>query len=253
MRIASFLAPTLRPLYQVATDAIGAALGTDATLVTGEDYDELLDGRIDAAFVCGLPYVNLRDRAGDTIEPLAAPVVEGERYGGRPVYFSDVVVARDDPARSFEDLRGRRWVYNEPQSHSGSNVVLAHLARSGLDPSFFESMTPVGFHTEALRRVVAGEADAAAIDSHLLQVIATEDPDLRSRVRAVASLGPSPIQPLVAGAAMTSTDRESARAAVTRLGAGPCGTLVEGWAPVGDADYEPIRAMRDEAAALSVS
>lgn len=251
MRIATFLAPTLRPLYEAATLAVGEALGTSATLATGADYDDLLDGGLDAAFICGLPYVELRDRAGSAIEPLAAPVVGGARYGGRPVYFSDVIVESSDRARSFDDLRGRRWVYNEPQSHSGSNVVLSHLARSGLGADFFSEMTRVGSHREALRRVLLGEADAAAIDSHLLEVIRTDDDYVASHARSVASLGPSPMQPLVAGAALSAADRETARAAITRLGPGPAGTFVKRWVPVTDADYEPIRAMRDDAAALA--
>jgi phosphonate transport system substrate-binding protein len=253
MRIASFLAPSLRSLYESVTAAVGQALGVRATLVTGEDYGDLLRGHLDAAFICGLPYVTLRERAADAVEPLAAPIVAGARYGGRPVYFSDVVVRANDPAEAFADLRGRRWAYNEPQSHSGSNVVLAHLARSGLDGSFFSAMTRVGSHSEALRRVLLGEADAAAIDSHLLEVIGGADAHVRSRIRTVTSLGPSPIQPLVAGAALPGPDRERVRAVVAELGVGPSGTLVERWVPVTDEDYEPIRAMRDEAASLAVT
>ena len=58
----------------------------------------------------------------------------------------------------------------------------------------------MGSHHEALRRVLLGEADAAAIDSHLLEVIRADDDYVASHARTVASLGPSPIQPLVAGA-----------------------------------------------------
>ena len=206
MRLGTFLAPRLRPLYEAASTAIGDALGTRTTLIEGECYEDLLNGDLDAAFICGLPYVDLRVRAGEAVEPLAAPVVAGARYGGRPVYFSDVIVRQDDAARSFDDLRGRRWAYNEPESHSGSNVVLAHLAHEGLDTGFFSMVTRVGSHHEALRRVLLGEADAAAIDSHLLEVMCGDDPYVASAARTVTALGPSPIQPLVAGAALPAAD-----------------------------------------------
>jgi len=60
------------------------------------------------------------------VELLAAPVLEGERYRDQPIYFSDVIVARRNPARSFADLRGASWSYNDPDSHSGYGVVLYH-------------------------------------------------------------------------------------------------------------------------------
>jgi ABC-type nitrate/sulfonate/bicarbonate transport system substrate-binding protein len=54
---------------------------------------------------------------------LAAPLPAGARYGGKPIYFSDVVVRRDSPYQTFADLRGVTWGYNEPGSQSGYNVV----------------------------------------------------------------------------------------------------------------------------------
>jgi phosphonate transport system substrate-binding protein len=59
----------------------------------------------------GLPaansYVQLARRNRPPIELPGAPVLQGERYGGRPIYFSDVLVHRDSPFCSFADLRGR--------------------------------------------------------------------------------------------------------------------------------------------------
>ncbi|HEX3202938.1 MAG TPA: hypothetical protein VHW42_13520 [Actinomycetes bacterium] len=50
--------------------------------------------------ICGLPYVWLADRHPPPVEPLAAPVLAGERYGGRPVSYSDVIVHHDSRIRS---------------------------------------------------------------------------------------------------------------------------------------------------------
>jgi ABC-type phosphate/phosphonate transport system substrate-binding protein len=61
------------------------------------------------------------------VELLAAPVMAGTRYAGRPVYFSDIVVHRDSAARSFADLRGARWAYNEHRESAGR--VLLRQAR----------------------------------------------------------------------------------------------------------------------------
>ena len=101
-------------------------LGVPATLRVGNCYDELSDG-VDAAFICGLAYVELVRLGRADLDPIAAPVLRGERYGDRPVYYSDVIVRRDSPYHRFADLRGRSWSFNEPYSHSGYGVTLYRL------------------------------------------------------------------------------------------------------------------------------
>jgi phosphonate transport system substrate-binding protein len=250
LTFASFLAPRLRPLYEYTTAAIGAALGADARLVSSESVGNLLDGRLDGAFVCGLPYVDLRDEAGEAVEPLAAPVPIGSRYGGRPVYFSDVVVRADSPARVFDDLRGLRLGYNEPESHSGHNAVAGELARRGLGGEFFGCWHRTGSHVESLRQVGAGEVDTAAIDSHLLDALRADDPTLGPTLRVMAAIGPVAIQPLVAGPSLAGEERDAVRSAVLAIGSGTAAlteSLVERWETVVDADYDAIRAVRQVA------
>jgi phosphonate transport system substrate-binding protein len=247
LTFASFLAPRLRPLYEHTTAAIGAALGAEARLVSSESFGDLLDGGLDGAFMCGLPYVDLRDEAGEAVEPLAAPVPIGPRYGGRPVYFSDVVVGADSPARTFDDLRGLRFGYNEPESHSGHNAVLGELAHRGLGEGFFGGWRRTVSHVESLRQVGMGEVDTAAIDSHLFEALRLDDPSLESRLRVVAAIGPAPTQPLVAGPALSREERDAVRSAVVAIGSGTPAlrqSLVERWETVRDADYDAIRAVR---------
>ena len=72
----------------------------------------------------------------------------GDRYGGRPIYFSDVIVHRDSPFRSFLDLRGHSWAYNEPLSHSGYGITRYHLLELGETGGFFSEVVEAGFHEE---------------------------------------------------------------------------------------------------------
>jgi ABC-type phosphate/phosphonate transport system substrate-binding protein len=39
--------------------------------------------------------------------PTAAPVPAGDRYAGRPIYYSDVIVRHGSPISCLEELRGR--------------------------------------------------------------------------------------------------------------------------------------------------
>ena len=63
-------------------------------------------GRSDlaAGFICGYPYVHM----GKRLKPVAAPVPSGTRYGGRPVYVTDLVVRAEAPFRTLEDTFGGR-------------------------------------------------------------------------------------------------------------------------------------------------
>ena len=57
--------------------------------------------------------------------------------GGEPVYWSEIVSRPGEEATAIEDFAGRRLAVNEPDSHSGSNVVLATLAERGVRAGSF--------------------------------------------------------------------------------------------------------------------
>jgi len=227
---ASFLSPTLAGFYRASVEHVGTQLGVETDLVIGEDYEQFERGEIDAGFICGLPYVRLAGK----VHPLVAPVVDEPRYGGRPVYFSDVVVRDDHPARSFADLRGSSWCYNEPNSHSGYLTVLHHLARMGETPSYFSRFDPVGFHTTSLKLVADGTYDASAIDSHVLTLEQTRG------LRVIGSIGPSPIQPVVAAAHLAEETRNAIAAALISMKPFADARVAK-YVRVVDADYDPIR------------
>src|SRR5207237_7976447 len=67
-----------------------------------ESEQRLYDGQADLGVVCGLQYVYSIDR-GDFpgVELLAAPVMRAPRYMDQPIYFSEVVVRANHPARSL--------------------------------------------------------------------------------------------------------------------------------------------------------
>jgi len=221
LRLGTFLAPRMRPLYERAADAL------DAELVDGGAFSELEDGTLDAAFLCGLPYVGLRG-----VEALVAPATAG----GEPVYWSVVVARAGEEAGAIEQFAGRTLAVNEPDSHSGSNVVLATLAERGVPVGEFAEVVWTGSHAGSLAAVRDGDADVAAIDSHLHAALGSDG------LVVVEQLGPSPSQPLASGPGLGREERERIRAVLTALD--PSEPLGLTWVPVDDSAYEPIRAMR---------
>ena len=105
-----------------------------------------------------MPYVNKADQKQSTIRLLAAPIMLKERYGDRPVYFSDVIVHKDSPIRGFSELRGKVWAYNEPNSHSGYNITRYQLALLGEHAGYFGKVVAAGSHQNALALILKIEA-----------------------------------------------------------------------------------------------
>ena len=146
LRFATFLAPNVLPVYQSVADSVGRQLGFQTELAVGSSFDQFARGEIDAGFVCGLPYIALARQVPAPIEPIAAPVLACERYAGRPVSFSDVIVRRDSPIRSFAELRGRSWAFNDRNSLSAFALPRFILAEIGETWDFVGRVVEAGSH-----------------------------------------------------------------------------------------------------------
>ena len=237
---ATYLAPRLLPVYQSIAAAVAERVGIPVRLEVGRSFNQLLTGEIDVAFLCGLPYV----RQAQHLDPLAAPVVAGDRYGGRPVYFSDVIVRRESRFQAFADLRGASWSFNDPDSHSGYLATLTRLLELGETDGFFGRVIDAGWHQVSIDLVASGRVDASAVDSHVLALELRDRPELAKRLRVIESFGPSPIQPVVARRSLDAGIRRQLREILEGMtGDGLRQGLVERLAPVTDDWYDPIRAM----------
>ena len=250
--VASHLAPSVLPLYRLVADRIGERLERRVQFVVADSYERCARDLDHVCFVCSIPYLLLARSRRTRMQVLAAPVLTGTRHESRPIYFSDIIVPALSDARTFGDLTGRRFAYNEPYSHSGYLVVLHALAARGLTTDFFGEMVEVGFHQIAIHMVAEGSVDGAAIDSQVLALALREDPGLADRIRIVDVLGPSTIQPVVASIdRLTRRDRASVRDVLTSLADAPDARPaldaagVAGFVPAGARDYADIGRMFD--------
>jgi phosphonate transport system substrate-binding protein len=249
LRFATYLAPNVLPVYEAVTEEVGRRLGIETDLVVETSYDSCERDENEVCFVCSLPYVTFERRGINPAVPVAAPVLLGERYAGRPIYFSDVIVHRGSDARSFLDLRGRSWVFNEPLSHSGYGITRYHLLRLGETNGFFGQVIEAGFHEIAIRMVAEGRVDGSAIDSQVLAVAMRDDPSLREALQIVDALGPSTIQPVAVSRRVPEALRHAVRDTMVAMADDPRGRerlavgLVERFVPVGPEAYDDIRMM----------
>ncbi len=112
----------------------------------------LLNEKLDAAWVCGFPYMRYQSR----MRLLAVPIWEG-----KPLYRSYVIVPSSNivPQHKIADLRGKIYAYSDPDSNSGWLVPQAQLQQLGIEPATFFRRT---FFTYAHRRVVDAVAAGVA-------------------------------------------------------------------------------------------
>lgn len=253
LRITSIQAPSADPFCCAVSAYLGNVLSIPTQFVdqlTWQEREAALDcGDIHVGWICGLPYVWKADHKPPLVDLLAAPVMVGPRYSGRPIYFSDVVVRSDSPFRRFNDLRGKTWAYNEPHSQSGYNITRYKLATLEERTGFFGRVVMAGSHQRALELVLAGFVDASAIDSTVLETELFLDPSLHNQIQIIDILGPSPIPPWVITPNLPEDLSTNLRRAFLEMHLDPLGReilangLTERFVAVNDRDYDSIRAM----------
>ena len=259
LRFATYLAPNVYETYAFIARYVGEKIGLPAQLTVGQSFNAFACGQVDVGFLCGLPYTQLADSPDSSIELLAAPVLHGERYQRRPIYFSDVVVRKDSPYTSFDDLRGCDWAYNQRTSHSGWNIVCYNLRQHGETFDYFSELVETGSHLRSLSLVLDGVLDATAIDSQVLDVFCLQHPEQAKSLRVVETFGPSPIPPVVIASTLgpdlkrrvldilLTLHEDSIAASALYQGA------IERFVRVCNQDYNLIRKMNMEARSFSTS
>jgi phosphonate transport system substrate-binding protein len=217
LRFANYLSPILHETYDAIVQYLGSKLEYPASLTIGASTDEFAEDLVDAGFLCGLLYIHTTRLEQRHIELLAAPVLTGTRYRGQPIYFSDIIVRKESPYTSWADLRGSRWAYNEIASHSGWNLVHYSLHQRGETRDYFAQLLKSGSHLNSLEMVLVGDADATAIDSHVLDVLLQNDPKWTDQIRVIDSFGPSPIPPLAVSARLDGHTKDRLRELLTTM------------------------------------
>ena len=123
-------------------------------------YSQLIraiaENRVDFAFLSPLGYVTAAQVADAEI------LLKCER-GGRPYYWSVILVRRDSGIRSLGDLKGKRIAFTHLGSTSGYVVPMSALLAEGIDPErFFAEIAYAGGHSAVIRSILAGEVEAGA-------------------------------------------------------------------------------------------
>ncbi len=162
-----------------------------------QDIMDLLErNQLDAAWICGYPYV----RYLDTVQLLAVPV-----YHGKPLYRSYIITRRQNSdIATFEDLKDRVFAFSDPLSNSGYLYPVYRLHQmfpklAQPQRHLFRRTFFTWGHRHVIEAVATGLADAGAVDGYVWEQLNRLHPELTSQTRVIEKSPEFGFPPLVTG------------------------------------------------------
>ena len=150
-------------------------------LVTRRTYQEvtslLVSGQLDAAWICGYPYIQFRN----DLELVAIP-----EWKGKPLYQSYLIVASNRTAKTIADLQNDIHAFSDPDSNSGYLVTRTLMFEQGLDPETFFRKTLFTYgHRNVIRAVGSNLAQSGSVDGYVWEVMLQLEPELVSQTKVI--------------------------------------------------------------------
>ena len=150
-------------------------------LVQKRTYQEittlLAAGRLDAAWICGYPYIRFRE----VLQLLSVPV-----WRGKPRYQAYLIGNADRNASGIDDLRGDLHCFSDPDSNSGFLVTSALLAERRVHPEdFFQGTFFAYGHRNVVRAVASQLAQSGSVDGYVWEVLNRIEPDLTQKTKVI--------------------------------------------------------------------
>lgn len=176
----------------------------------------LANGSIDLGWLSATDMVHARK--SDAAELLLVGEIDGKRD-----YSSLWLCLANKPYASIEDLRGKPVAFASRTSTSGHLIPRLDLKKRGLietDPEEFFGAGNVWFGTgymSGVERVLAGEAEAAAVSDYVFEKDKHMTLEQKKRLRVLSRQGPVPTHVLAVSNRLDPAARESLREALLKF------------------------------------
>lgn len=196
-------------------EALGKSLGRPVQVIvplsSAVILEGLANGSIDLGYLSATDMVNARkSKAG---EMLLVGEINGQRH-----YQSFWLCLGDKPYASVNDLRGKPIAFASRTSTSGYLIPLLDLKSRGLiaakPEEFFGEVWFGTGYMSGVERVLAGEAEAAAVSDYVFEKDKHLTPDQKARLKVMAKQGPVPTHVLAVSSRLAPGVRQQLRKAV---------------------------------------
>lgn len=155
--------------------------GYAVELVSRRTYQEvtslLVSGQLDAAWICGFPFIQYKDN----LSLVAIP-----EWNGKPLYQAYLIVAGDRNVDSWRGIEGDIHAFSDPNSNSGYLVTRALLNENSLDLATFFRKTMFTYgHRNVIRAVASGLAQSGSVDGYVWEVMKAIEPELVDKTKVI--------------------------------------------------------------------
>ena len=149
--------------YGMLINALEKETGISFQWTGSKTYDEVIEkigtNQADIGYVGAFGYVQAREKYG--VRLIARTYGKNKRES----YFSMIIARKDSGLESLQDLKGKRFVFNDPKSTSGFLFPLVGLQKAGIGIEDFSEVRHVTRHANSLLAVYNKHVDAGAISS----------------------------------------------------------------------------------------
>lgn len=196
-------------------DYLEQRLGRPVRFVQRGSYREITDlllrGELDAAWLCGLPYVERQSR----MSLVAVP-----SYLGSPLYRSLLIVPKDDlETTEWENVPASVFAFSDPDSNSGYLYPRYAMKKAGIDPErHFRKTFFAHGHRNVVEAVAVGLADAGAVDAYVWETLSRDHPELTADTRVVLRSETFGFPPIVARSDLPGSEVSALRRVLVDMG-----------------------------------
>ena len=188
--------------------------GRPVSFIARESYqgilDLLLSGQLEAAWICGYPYVLHQTR----LQLLPMPL-----YQGKPLYQSYLIRPKGtaDGVTGWADLKGKVLAYSDPLSNSGWLAPQAQLRAAGVAPRDLRRGFFTHGHRNVAEAVAAKLAQAGCIDGYVWETMHRQKMAAVDQTEVIWKSAPYAFPPLVAREGVSTGTVEGLRTALLRM------------------------------------
>lgn len=221
---------------------LAKATGKEIELIVTTDYSSMIEAmrskRIDVAYFGPLSYVLAKSKC--EIEPFATMVKDG-----KPTYRSVLIVSKAAGIADLAGIRGKAVAYGDKASTSSHLIPKSILAKAGLEAGKDYQEHFVGAHDAVAMAVQNGHAQAGGLSKPIFESLVERKLVSLEKVAVLQESGDYPNYPWTMHSDLAPQLKQRIATAFTALAdkAVLKPFKAEGFVPISDADYNPIREM----------
>lgn len=163
--------------------------GYDFAIKLAPTFDGVIDdlgkGITDIALLGPITYITAHEKYG------AAPILKALDDKGKASYQSMIIVRSNNPFKSIQDLKGKKFAFGDKKSSSSYLMPRYMLAKNGIELNDLAEHKFLGKHDNVVLGVLNGIFDAGGVKD----VVAEKNKDKGIKILAISD--PIPAIPIV--------------------------------------------------------